>query len=56
MRALEEGFAGVMVALNEPRVDYVPLIDAIGSMRTVPLDCDTVVAGRDIGICFGDDG
>ncbi|HEX3090241.1 MAG TPA: ATP-dependent 6-phosphofructokinase [Ilumatobacteraceae bacterium] len=56
VRALEEGFAGVMVALNEPRVDYVPLIDAIGSMRTVPLDCDTVVAGRDIGICFGDDG
>jgi 6-phosphofructokinase 1 len=56
VRALEEGFDGVMVALNEPRVDYVPLVDAIGSMRTVPLDCDTVLAGRDIGICFGDDG
>jgi 6-phosphofructokinase len=55
VRALEEGLDGVMVALNEPRVDYVPLIDAIGSMRTVPLDCDTVLAGRDIGICFGDD-
>jgi 6-phosphofructokinase 1 len=55
VRALEEGFDGVMVALNEPRVDYVPLVDAIGSMRTVPLDCDTVLAGRDIGICFGDD-
>jgi ATP-dependent phosphofructokinase / diphosphate-dependent phosphofructokinase len=54
VRALEEGMSGVMVALNEPRVDYVPLVEAIGAMRTVPPDCDTVVAGRDIGICFGD--
>ena len=44
-----------MVALNEPYVEYVPLVEAIGSMRTVPLDCDTVMAARDIGICFGDD-
>ena len=56
VRALEEGFDGVMVALNEPRVDYVPLVDAIGSMRTVPLDCDTVMTARDIGISFGDGG
>ena len=55
VRALEEGLEGVMVALNEPRVDYVPLIEAIGSMRTMPLDCDTLIAGRDVGICFGDD-
>jgi ATP-dependent phosphofructokinase / diphosphate-dependent phosphofructokinase len=55
VRALDEGFDGVMVALNEPRVDYVPLVDAIGSMRTVPLDCDTMIAARDIGICFGDE-
>jgi 6-phosphofructokinase 1 len=55
VRALEEGFDGVMVALNEPYVEYVPLKDAIGSMRTVPLDCDTVMAARDIGISFGDD-
>jgi ATP-dependent phosphofructokinase / diphosphate-dependent phosphofructokinase len=54
VRALDEGLDGVMVALNEPRVDYVPLVDVIGSMRTVPLDCDTVSAARDIGICFGD--
>ena len=55
VRALEEGFDGVMVALNEPRVDYVPLVDAIGVMRSVPLDCDTVMTARDIGICFGDE-
>jgi len=54
VRAIEEGFDGVMVALNEPRVDYVPLKEAIGSMRVVPLDCDTVMTARDIGISFGD--
>ena len=26
-----EGLDGVMVALNEPRVDFVPLVDVIGS-------------------------
>ena len=55
VRALDAGLDGVMVALNEPRVDYVPLVDAIGAMRSVPLDCDTVLAARDIGICFGDE-
>ncbi len=54
IRALDEGLDGVMVALNEPRVEYVPLSDAIGLMRTVPPDCDTILAARDIGICFGD--
>jgi 6-phosphofructokinase 1 len=44
-----------MVALNEPNVDYVPLVDAIGSMRTVPLDCDTVLAAREVGISLGDE-
>jgi len=23
-------------------------------MRNVPLDCDTLQTGRDLGICFGD--
>jgi 6-phosphofructokinase 1 len=55
VRALDEGLDGVMVALNEPRMDFVPLVEAIGSMRTVPLDCDTVLAARDVGICLGDD-
>jgi 6-phosphofructokinase 1 len=54
VRGLEDGMNGVMVALNEPRIDFVPLVEAIGSMRTVPPDCDTVLAARDIGVCFGD--
>ncbi len=45
VRALEAGLNAVMVAFNEPRVDYVPLVDVIGSMRTVPLDSDTLAGG-----------
>ncbi len=55
VRALQEGYNGVMVALNEPRVDFVPLIAAIGKLRTVPPDCDAVVAARANGIRFGDE-
>ena len=55
VRALQEGHNGVMVALNEPRVEFVPLIEAIGSLRTVPPDCDAIMAARENGICFGDE-
>jgi 6-phosphofructokinase 1 len=54
VRAIEDGQSGVMVALNPPTVDHVPLDEAIGRMKTVPLDSDTVLTGRDLGICFGD--
>ena len=54
VRALEDGLDGVMVALDEPRVSYVPLAEAIGTLHTVPPECDTVLAARDIGIVFGD--
>ena len=43
-----------MVALNPPRVDYVPLSEATSRMKSVPLDCDTMLTARDIGINFGD--
>jgi len=54
VRALEEGQAGVMVALDPPTVNYVPLEEATRRMKTVPLDCDTLLTARDLGICFGD--
>ncbi len=54
VRALEEGQSGIMVALNPPTVNYVPLEEATHRMRTVPLDCDTMLTARDMGICFGD--
>jgi 6-phosphofructokinase 1 len=54
IRALEEGQSGIMVALDPPTVKYVPLDEATSRMKTVPLDCDTMLTARDLGICFGD--
>jgi phosphofructokinase-like protein len=53
VRALEEGESGIMVALDPPTVKYVPLDEATRRMKSVPLDCDTIRTGRDLGISFG---
>jgi 6-phosphofructokinase 1 len=54
VRALVEGQSGVMVALDPPTVRYVPLKKVAGRMKQVPLNCDTMLTGRELGICFGD--
>lgn len=54
VRGLEQGQTGVMVALDPPTVRYVPLEQATSRMKSVPLDCDTILSARDLGICFGD--
>jgi 6-phosphofructokinase 1 len=54
IRAIEQGCTGIMVALAPPTVEYVPLIDATHRQKLVPLDSDTMLTGRDLGICFGD--
>lgn len=54
VRALAAGESGIMVALDPPTVNHVPLINVSGRMKQVPLDCDTILTGRDLGISFGD--
>jgi ATP-dependent phosphofructokinase / diphosphate-dependent phosphofructokinase len=54
VRALDEGQAGVMVALAFPNVNYVALEEVAGRMKGVPMDSDTLQTARDLGICFGD--
>lgn len=54
VRALEEGQSGVMVALDPPTVRYVPLTEVAGRMKQVPLDSDSILTARDLGISFGD--
>jgi 6-phosphofructokinase 1 len=54
VRALAAGQHGVMVALDPPRVRYVPLDQATRRMKLVPLDGDTIATARDLGICLGD--
>ena len=54
VRTVEEGKFGVMVALDPPTVLAVPLAVATERMKCVPLDSDTVLTARDLGISFGD--
>ncbi len=54
VRALGAGRTGVMVALDPPRVLYVPLEEATKRMKCVPLDCDSMLTARELGICLGD--
>jgi 6-phosphofructokinase 1 len=54
VRALAEGMTDVMVALDPPLVRYVPLERCVSRMKRVPLDGDTVVTARDLGVSFGD--
>jgi 6-phosphofructokinase 1 len=56
VRMIEQGKFDVMVALDPPKVLAVPLSSAIERMKAVPLDCDTVLTARDLGVSFGDDG
>lgn len=54
VRAIEDHRFGIMVALDPPVVQYVPLAEATHRMKTVPLDSDTILTARDLGISFGD--
>ena len=54
VRGLAAGHRGVMVSLNPPTVDYVPLAEATNRMKSVPLDSDSMLTARDLGINFGD--
>jgi ATP-dependent phosphofructokinase / diphosphate-dependent phosphofructokinase len=54
IHALSMGMDGVMVALNPPRIDFVPIQQAIAHLKLVPPDSDFVVVSRALDISFGD--
>jgi len=54
VRALAEGQDGVMVAINPPRIDYVPLKQATAKLKLVPVDGYGVMTARTLDISFGD--
>ncbi len=54
VRMVEQGKFGHIVAYNPPHMVPVPMEEAIATMKTVPLDSDTVQTARDLGICLGD--
>ena len=54
VRMVEQGKFGHIVAYHPPHMVPVPMEEAIATMKTVPLDSDTVQTARDLGICLGD--
>jgi len=54
VRCVKEGSLGTMVALQGAHVVAVPLAEAISEIKRVPLDNDTIVSARQLGISFGD--
>jgi phosphofructokinase-like protein len=54
VRCIRDRHLGTMVALQGGGIRAVPLEDAVGEIKRVPLDADLVVAGRQLGVSFGD--
>ncbi len=54
VRAVGDGRYGHMVALDPPKVITIPIAEALGGVRGVPLDSDSVQTARDLGVSFGD--
>jgi 6-phosphofructokinase 1 len=52
---LMEGRFGHMVCLKGTQIDTVPIEEAAGGQRKVPLDLDLLKSARQLGISFGDE-
>ncbi len=54
LQAAAKGEFGVMASLRRNDVVTVPLADAVGRQRLVPLDSQLLFAARAVGTCLGD--
>jgi len=55
VRFLANGETSGMVALCERGIELADLSVPASGTKTVPLDCDTLITARDMGLCFGDE-
>jgi 6-phosphofructokinase 1 len=53
IRALNADQDGVMVAFQPPDIVFVPLLEAINKVRTVPADSEMMEIAQTLGICLG---
>jgi len=53
IQALNSGQNGVMVAFQPPHIKFVPLVEAINKVRTVPKDSMFVAIAESLGIHLG---
>jgi 6-phosphofructokinase 1 len=49
-----KGENGLMVSLKGDKLTSVPLADAVGSLKLVPLDSPLLASARSLGVFFGD--
>lgn len=54
VRAVADGDFGKMMMLQGGEIVRVPIESIAGGMKSVPLNSDTVLTAREIGICMGD--
>ncbi len=54
VRLIEQRKFGQMVSYQQYRVGGVPIAKAVGTLRTVEEDSETVASARSVGISFGD--
>lgn len=54
VQGLSQGLDGKMVAVNPPRLEFVPLEEAVRQLKLVPVDGHLVTGARALDICFGD--
>ena len=54
VRLVSEKKFGHMVALRPPTIASIPIAEALAAPKRVPLDSDSIVTARDLGISFGD--
>jgi 6-phosphofructokinase 1 len=55
VRAIVAGARSGMVALHGNHIALASLEEAASGIKTVPLDSDTVITAREMGLCFGDE-
>jgi len=54
VRFVEAGKFGMMAAVQSTEIVAVPIEDAIGQIKSVPMDSDILITARSLGISFGD--
>jgi 6-phosphofructokinase 1 len=54
VRCIQSGDLGTMVALQGGTIRPVPLQEAVSGIKQVPLDSDTLLTARQLGIALGD--
>ena len=53
IQAIRSGKYGTMMAFVPPDIQFVPLVEAINKVRTVPENSEFIQIARSLGICLG---